>query len=123
MIKMKKVDICKRCEKEKRIYARNVCYTCYGYIKEHKQFTKYPRLIAKNVVRKCKECGKKKAIRAKGLCQNCYFKKYAIKTPYGAGKIYLSRDTVKDAYKFRKEATEEIYQDIIENPRKWLDQI
>ena len=48
---------CPACKKEKNLYARNVCESCYSKIR--------PK-------RECKKCGKKRVIKAWELCNACY---------------------------------------------------
>jgi len=51
----KKIDICKKCKRERPIHARGVCKGCY-----------------RAPLRVCKLCRQLKHHQAKGLCFNCY---------------------------------------------------
>lgn len=83
---------------------------------------------------RCKECGQIKIFKARDMCQECYNKylrKHSqniyIKRRVGGVTIKgsLPRDKVsaKGASAFIKYRREQILQDALDNPRKYLDSV
>jgi hypothetical protein len=114
---------CKSCEQEKQIYARGLCRNCYVNASRAGNLDKYRPF--KKRLSKCKGCGNKRKIVAKGMCNSCYLSSMRVDKKIGKEKLIIqspdaSKDEVRD---FIKQKEEEVLDDILNDPRKWLDSV
>lgn len=77
---------------------------------------------------KCKGCNKEVKIHSSGYCDNCYVKNNFIQIPIynSVGRVTTATIKVKNKKKARQyinDTRKKMIQDIINNPRKWLQGI
>lgn len=121
-----KIKICKRCNKKRKIRSRGLCASCYNTILKKGEKNKYRKLSYRTS--KCKRCGKKRKIISKRLhlCKSCYIteSKKQKRTKTGSLVVLYSFDIDKEkSDEYIEQMEEKILEDVINNPRKWLDKV
>jgi hypothetical protein len=111
---------CKRCNIECIKQARGLCYKCYPWVRANKLLSKYPKTKRKGI-RTCKVCGQKKKIQARNMCAACYMSKSRIMIGRKSVYVHAAGMSLGDFQKQVKEMKNEILNDILKNPKKWLD--
>ena len=115
------LGFCKNCHKLKEIKARWLCSACYTRKKRKGTLNRYKPM--KKRYTHCIECKRERKIHARGLCSVCYRKGRVLKKVINKKSIQVFAPSKKEASKYYDKAKDEIYTDIIKNPRKWLDKI
>lgn len=117
---------CARCNRDNKIKARNLCNNCYRVVTKSGDIRFYPPIAFKRHKGICKKCKRRNKINKEGLCKACHDASTHISV-YAAGHretVYLQKMTDEEKTMFLslyKQIRSDMFDDIIKNPRKWLD--
>ena len=123
-----KVKKCKACKRSVVLVSRGLCNRCYKYHGRAGTLSKFPKTMKLRKIGKCKRCHKIRLLTLKGLCDAChlYLGNFSFSVAGRKVSIKLNVDTDKEHQSLKriyKKQRKKLMDDIIKNPRKWLDKI
>lgn len=75
----RKGKLCERCiGKDKKVYAKGLCHTCYGIFCKERKMKNILNVSDDKICKPCLELGERIPIHGLGLCYDCYQKRYSL---------------------------------------------